>query len=102
MCPHCGAELERIPTGTPGCYDVYCLAECGYSAHRITTEGLEAEASSPEVHPLVDGRRACYGDAEVETCDECARPFLAEETCYSRWTGKPICPACKQVQDAER
>lgn len=60
-----------------------------------------SSAPYPDLHLLVDGWRACYGDEEVETCDECARPFLAAEASWSRWTGKPICPRCAAVQQAD-
>jgi hypothetical protein len=59
-------------------------------------------APSPDAHPLIDGWRAWYGDeAELYTCDECGRPFLAEEACYSKWNGAPICPRCARIQQAE-
>jgi formylmethanofuran dehydrogenase subunit E len=56
----------------------------------------------PDYHPLIDGRRAGYGDEEVYTCDECGKPFLAEEAAWSIWNGQPICPRCHRIQQEER
>lgn len=39
MCPPCSAELERIPTDTPGGYEASCTARDDRN-HRITAEGL--------------------------------------------------------------
>jgi hypothetical protein len=58
-------------------------------------------APYPDYHPLIDGRRAGYGDEEIATCDDCGRPFLAAEAGYSRYTGAPICPPCLALQVAE-
>lgn len=58
------------------------------------------QQSYPEVHPLIDGRRVCYGEEEVSTCNDCGRPFLAEEACWSKWNGEPICPRCEALQKA--
>ena len=55
----------------------------------------------PKYHLLIDGRRACDGEEEVYTSDECGRPFLAEEACWSTWNGEPICPRCAVLQQGD-
>ena len=102
MCPHCGAALERLPTDTPGCSAIFCAEDCGYAALQITTEGLEEGDPASDSHPLVDGLRAGFGDEEVATCDACGRLFLAEEASSSIWNGRPICPRCEGIQQAEQ
>lgn len=66
----------------------------------MSEQERQDSAPYPDYHPLVDGRRAGYGDEEVSTCDECGRPFLAAEASWSVWNGRPICPRCAAIQQS--